>query len=254
MAHQLRLAGAALALRGSDSRHGIHEGRKAVRRARAALLLGWEHPNAAVALALEQLKWTNGQLSDLRDAHALVGAVKRLAGGARGQAFEAVDRARKGLKRRRAGLEGDPASQARVGEALERIEFIAAGAAALPWNDAVRPGIRATVAATRVQVARAQRSALAHPSPKRLHKWRRRLRRLLQQHEACVALGIDVSGDNFLECIAEQLGKLQDYNVLLDRVPCIAGLHGNQERRFRQAVREARNEQRERLVSVVLGD
>ncbi|GAB1596836.1 hypothetical protein [Lysobacter claricitrinus] len=72
VSEQLHVATAALELGGRESRHGVHQGRKAVRRARAALLLGWPRPNAGVALALDQLKRANDQLSDLRDANARV--------------------------------------------------------------------------------------------------------------------------------------------------------------------------------------
>jgi len=248
---QLTLATSSLALHGRESRHGIHQGRRAIRRARAALFLGWEHPNAAVALALEQLKRANGELSELRDAHALVGAVKCMSKLATGDAFDALRSARKRLKKRRAQLEHDAKAQSRIEQARERIMFIAAGAAAFPWKRITEGDIRGALAATGAQVAHAQQSALAHPSQAKLHKWRRRLRRMLQQREACDVLAIHVPEDRFAECAAEQLGRLQDDNVLLAEAPRLADLHGRRKKRFRRVVRNARDLQLERLVSVV---
>lgn len=248
---QLTLASSALELHGREARRGIHQARKAIRRARAALFLGWEHPNAAVALALEQLKRANDELSELRDAHAMVGAVKCVAKRENGCESDALRRARKRLKTRRVQLERGAIAQTRIGQARERVMFIAAGAAAIPWMRITEGDMRAALAATVAQVAQARRSALAHPSPAKLHKWRRRLRRMLQQHEACNALAIHVAANRFAECEAEQLGRLQDDNVLLAKASRLADLHGRRRKHFRRVVRKARDLQLERLVSVI---
>ncbi|AXK72836.1 CHAD domain-containing protein [Lysobacter sp. TY2-98] len=248
---QLCFALPALELASRESRRGIHQGRKAVRRARAALLLCWRRPTPSVAIALDQLKRANDQLSDLRDANAQVGALKTLARGASGKARHALKIARRSMKRTRARLECDARSIARVVAARERVAFVSAGIAALPWNDVVDADIQAALTATRGQVADARRAALADPSPKKLHTWRRRLRRLLQQYDACIALGIPVPAETLSECVAEQLGRIQDENVLMASAPQLTGLRGSERRRFRRAVRKARNEHRKRLLSVV---
>ncbi|AXK71059.1 CHAD domain-containing protein [Lysobacter sp. TY2-98] len=250
VAEQLHLAMSELELRGHESRRGIHQGRKAVRRARAALLLAWPHPQGGVALALDELKYANDRTSDLRDAHALLGALKSLERSASDKTANALDAARKYLKRTRARLEADADSAARMASARGQIASVAEVMADWPWEDVAMADIRTAVEATTTQVALARAAAVADPSPRKIHKWRRRLRRLVQQRDACVALGIDMPADPVSECWAEQLGRLQDDNVLLASTACGSKLSDRKRKRLRRVLRKARNTQRDRLLSV----
>jgi CHAD domain-containing protein len=249
--NELQIAASALTLRGHASRDGVHRARKAIRRTRAALLLGWPAPDAAVALAVDRLKYVNDQLSGLRDAHALVGALDRLLEGETGTTREMLDHARKGLARNRSALEHDPAAGSLLQDAGGQVRFIAAGIDALAWDDVAEDDIATTLDATARKVDRARRDALADGKAKDWHKWRRRLRRLSQQRRACAALGIEAPFTPFDKSVAEQLGKLQDHNALLAKGPRLAGLRGKRKQRFRRAVRDVRNQQRQRVVSVV---
>ena len=247
VADELDAATAGLRVQGRrELRKGIHATRKAIRRARAALRLGWREPDAGVAMGLAELKRLNVALSDLRDAHVLVGVVDRLLmltvededvdAGDRA----ALQRARKTLKARRKQCERDPHTQETIDAVAAALAFVHGGIDALPWDAVDASAIEAGLDATRADIARSREHALPKGSAPRWHKWRRRLRRLSQQRRACEAIGLDGREDAFTKSLTEQLGVLQDLNVLMQRGP----------REARSAAKQARNAQRKRLASI----
>ena len=90
------------------------------------------------------------------------------------------------------------------------------------------------------------------------HRWRRRLRRLSQQHRACAEIGIDLDDDLFAKSLAEQLGVLQDLNLLaahggrgLDLAKLLAP---EVKHAVKQAAKRERDLQLARLLSVLASE
>jgi hypothetical protein len=71
------------------------------------------------------------------------------------------------------------------------------------------------LATTKQRAATARESAFACDDAKAWHRWRRRMRRISQQHRAAIAAGMPVDDAEFDKNLTEQLGVLQDLNLLV---------------------------------------
>jgi hypothetical protein len=255
---ELANASTGLAARGRGMRAGVHHARKSIRRARAALRLGWQVPPADVALALSELQLLNESLSDLRDTHVLVGVVDRLLLRADKEERGALKQARKALAARRRELEQDAGVHTRLVDIAAQLAFHRNGIDGLRWNDVATVAIDATLEHTEAQIARARSKAVADGEAEAWHRWRRRLRRLSQQHRACSDIGIELDDDLFAKSLAEQLGVLQDLNLLAahgGRGLDLAKLLGTDVKHaVKQAAKRERDVQLARLSSVLASE
>ncbi len=206
--------------RGPRLHEGIHQARKALRRTRATLRLGAAVLGAEGRRLDRQLRRENRGLAPLRDAHALVEALDRLAEADPEAPPDLLGRARRAAARARAeqartGLQADPD----FGERLARLAGRLVDLSALPW-----PAIGESEVATALGVSAAaagaagKRAGKSTASDADWHRWRRCKRRLIQQYRA---LGHAGEADELVRRrnrkLAELLGKAQDYVLLIDR-------------------------------------
>lgn len=214
---QLRQAVLQLAREGEDRHEGVHQARKSLRRARAALALGGKSLGSAGRVLDEQLGRFCRGLSPLRDAQALLEGLDRLApDGA--PAPDWLEDARRLARARRdavlaAVLARDPGfgrRRARLGRMAERI-------AALPWARVDARRVERGLAKSERRLDKARRRALRSPADDEAwHRLRRRLRRLRQQATLLEAMpGAPVPTADVPLALATALGEAQDDALLL---------------------------------------
>jgi hypothetical protein len=208
-----------LALGGSARHRGVHQARKAIRRARAALRLGGEAVGPGLAWVDRRLARIGRSLSPLRDAQALVEAVQRARredAGAGGQADALLARAERAAAQRRAqvakaALAEDPGLQAH----RDQLRLLRAALAGLAWERVDASGLDAEVGAAREAAAQAWARAKARDRDEDWHRWRRRSRWLAQQRahlkEAAPPLAKGLGGHAERAAL---LGEAQDYVLL----------------------------------------
>jgi CHAD domain-containing protein len=215
-----QLAGAVAQLgRGGEARHdGVHQARKSLRRARAALALAprplgdqGRRLDAALAAACRGM-------GALRDAQALLEALQRLAPKLPTESRDTLPEAMLLATARRdamlaAALERDPDFARR----RARLDGLAARLAKLDWDAVREKDIAKSVARSERRLAKARRRVKRHPEDdERWHVLRRRLRRLRQQDSLLQAVAPafrptgGVSADQ-----ATTLGEAQDDALLL---------------------------------------
>ena len=220
--HELEAAIARLGWRGGRRHAGIHQARKSVRRARAALALGADTLGAGAAMVDRELRRINDGLSALRDAQALVETldrrlsldhdpatmrvlrrVRRVAAAARAVAAREALAADPGLAGRRAML-----------------GVLCAAMAALPWRAVPASRLHASLADSQSRMDQARERALASGGDEDWHRWRRRARRLSQQRRALHSAGLQAELPRehaaFDKHTTERLGVAQDLNLLLE--------------------------------------
>lgn len=215
---ELDAAAAQLARRGGQVHEGVHLARKSLRRARATLALGDAALGPGQALVDRELRRLNRGLSALRDAHALVETLDRLA--ARSADPEAVCLLRR-ARRMAAGARAERARQAlaadpELGGRRALLAVLRAAAAALACGRLDSEGLQQAVAASRARMDRAGAHARGDGDDEAWHRWRRRARRLSQQRRALKAAGLKVRAPDLDKRIAERLGVAQDLALLLD--------------------------------------
>lgn len=215
---ELDAAAAQLARRGGRLHEGVHQARKSLRRARATLALGNAALGPGMRLVDRELRRLNRGLSALRDAHALVEILDRLAARSPDpEALRLLRRARRVAASARAEharrvLAGDP----ELGGRRALLAVLRAGAAALDWPRLRAEGLQQAVVASRARMDRAGARARAEGGDEAWHRWRRRARRLSQQRRALKTVGLKVRAPDLDRRIAERLGVAQDLALLLD--------------------------------------
>ncbi len=217
---ELDRAGSLLGRRGGRLHDGVHQARKSLRRARAILALAGVHGRAR-ALIDDGLRAVCDSLSALRDAQALVETLDRmLADPGQTASRPLLRRARRVAAQARAealktALADDPGLTDRRG----LLAVLAAGATVLDWSACQEDHIVAALAVGADQVERAAWRAQARGEDLDWHRWRRRVRRLKQQHTVLAALGHHVEGEAFagpVERLADTLGQAQDFALLAE--------------------------------------
>jgi CHAD domain-containing protein len=234
---QCRSAQRALAGR-RHPHESVHAARKAIRRLRAVLSLANDRFDAVESVDRELRSLGRG-LSQLRDAHVIASAARRLA--ARGDAA-AWAPAIACLEQRREqmlaeAMASDPRfarRRARLGHALDRL-------ADLPWDDLTPGDIDKAMRRSAKRVVKAQARARSEASAEIIHTWRRRTRRLRMQLEAVRHLRLDapISAKHRLEkfasakevktlrALADRLGDFQDLQLLQRVLRRLRVLHGH---------------------------
>lgn len=205
----------ALSARGGRIHAGVHHARKAIRRVRAALMLAGPALGPGTGMLDRALRDANRALSDLRDAHALVTTLQRLALKSHDHGdTQVLRRATRQAAAARAHAAREPAHQAAVSEARAVLAVVAAALQGLPWDQVAAAALVDALAQTQGQVARLRAKAVASGDDEAWHRWRRWMRRQSQQRRACAAVGVEVPDTGFDKSLAEQLGVMQDLGLL----------------------------------------
>ena len=251
---QIGIATNRLSVQGGRIHEGVRQARKAIRRARAALLLAGPGLGASAAALGRELRRTNRALSALRDAHALVDVIERLALKSHSHAdTQALRRARRTAALARAAATRDPAHRTAIAEASEMLALTPPALAGLPWEQVGAALLVDALARTQRRVARLRRRASCSQDDDAWHRWRRGMRRQSQQRRACRALGVAVPDSGFDKSLAEQLGVLQDLSLLIGACGRGSIFAEPDRRRLRRFARRALKKQRKRIASVATG-
>ncbi|QWP77391.1 CHAD domain-containing protein [Lysobacter sp. K5869] len=208
----------ALGWSGNRVHAGVHLGRKCLRRARATLALGGAGLGPGTELIDRALRDLNRDLSQLRDAHALVETLDRLLRGAAlaPEARTLLARARRAAAAARAqAAHAARADDPGLGRRRALLRVLRAGLRALPWAELQAREWRDGVAASLERVARAGERARASGDDEDWHEWRRRARRLSQQQRALKSAGLGADAPKFDKHQIERLGEAQDLTLLL---------------------------------------
>ncbi|WP_198032536.1 CHAD domain-containing protein [Aerolutibacter daejeonensis] len=213
---ELTLAQEHLALRGGSVHDGIHQARKAIRRARAMLALAGAALGPGSDFVDRGLRRANRRLSPLRDAQALVEVLDRLDTKARNDETRALlAHARHVAVRRRAAFAREAAFKLILHEQCSVLAVLQAALQGLPWEAVTAPGLTAAMGRTSHRADALRERAMTHDHAEDWHRWRRCMRRLSQQHRAAVAAGLVVPQSEFDKHLTEQLGVLQDLSLLI---------------------------------------
>jgi CHAD domain-containing protein len=216
---ELRRARQCLSWRQAWLHRGVHQGRKSLRRVRATLALAGVALGRSGTLIDGELRRINTSLSDLRDGQALVEAVERLSasGAALAQAALLV-RARRRAVGRRAELGRQAigaAADARDNATL--IDMLLAGLQALPWADVREADVLHAIEGSERRAATAGLRAIRSGNDDDWHRWRRRARRLSQQHRALDKSAMPSRAiDEHQKKLAVLLGEVQDFSLLAE--------------------------------------
>ncbi len=219
---QLLQAEKLLSASGKARHEGVHEGRKCMRRARAILALGGSHLGPLAERLDEKIARVCRSLSSIRDAQALIEALRRLpkAGSDSiamlASAKESAVRDRD-LRMERA-LERDP----EFGKRRMRLLGVLEESKKLDWSGVSLARLHKAIARSEKRLEKSARVAKKRPEDDLTwHRMRRRLRRLRQQLNIlekllpCESFAAGKAKD--IEVQAAQLGESQDDSLLLAR-------------------------------------
>lgn len=225
--------------REGDARHsGVHQARKSLRRTRACLDLARRALGEKGHRLDRSLASLCRGLGALRDAQALVEALRRLEPSAAPGLAALLPRAQSlAAARRDERLAGALARDPDFGRRRQRLENLQARLAALPWETLREDGISAALGRSQRRLAKARRRVERHPGDdERWHGLRRRLRRLRQQDTVLsVVMPALCSSSAGLADEAAALGKAQDDVLLLRH----CGRHSPFPPKIRRAIRAA---------------
>lgn len=212
---ELAQAAHLLAYRGSHVHEGVHQGRKAMRRARASLALAASVLGRGAMLIDQELRRILQALSELRDGQALVEVLQRGTTRLPAEHAPLLARAIRVAQARRAELGRAAGGVGASREQLEMIAMLRAAINGLPWarvdSDVVQHGLEQS---GEDFMAAAHRVRAKPDDDETWHRWRRRARRLSQQHRLLedTPLAVDREAE---KVFAEQLGAAQDLSLLL---------------------------------------
>jgi hypothetical protein len=222
---QIAAANSHLGWRGGRIHDGVHQARKALRRARAVLALAAPRLGDAVPAIDDELAAIGRSLSSLRDAMAHVETLDRLLEHA-GDDAALLRRCRRVAVAARvaaaqASVNDDP------GLALRRARLAQVQIALreLPWSllQAGDLELALTQAIRRTHKAHARARRRGRDSD--WHRWRRRIRMLVHTRDVLVAAGIDVAAPTAAQLrLAAALGFAQDLAVLKRDGVALGGL------------------------------
>jgi len=206
-----------LGWRGGRMHEGVHQARKSLRRVRAVLALGAGVLGPGAELIDREVRRVNRRMSRMRDAQALVETLDRLLKRTKSpDELPVLRRARRVAAQARA----DSARRERAEDpdlAQKRLLLTTLHAAlpALPWNALTETRVRDALDFGLGRIETAGARARASDRDKDWHRWRRRVRRLSQQHRA---LGDEIAdlGIARKRCkvLAVLLGEAQDHALL----------------------------------------
>ncbi len=216
---ELDRAIAHLGWRGGRVHQGVHQARKSLRRTRAILALGAAMLGPGAELIDREVRRVNRRLSGMRDTQALVETLDRLiAKGKPPEALPVLRRARRTAASARAeSARRELASDPALARKRALLSTLRAALPALPWDALTETRVRDTLADGMAQIDIAGARAQATGRDADWHRWRRRVRRLSQQHRALGSLIDDIgAARRRVKTLAELLGEGQDYALLHD--------------------------------------
>ncbi|BCT93915.1 hypothetical protein LYSHEL_29420 [Lysobacter helvus] len=236
---------------GSHVHTGIHQARKAIRRTRALLALVAADVGPGAKLIDRELRRANRRLSPLRDAHALVETLDRLRTKARDEPTRtALAHARGIALRRRAAMAHGPGFAQALQHERAILVTLRAGLSGLAWDNVATSTVVDALAASARKADAARDRACAHDDDQDWHRWRRRMRRLSQQHRVALAAALPLSDAGFDKHVTEQLGVLQDLSLLVAHCGKDSPF-GESRAALRRFAERALARQRKRIRSVV---
>jgi len=209
-AHEVRRA-----LEKKRDRHlAVHAARKAIRRLRGTLALGRDVFGAEFAAIDRSLDRLADGLSALRDAQVVVETAAKLAN-ARHPYWKKISGQ---LKHRRdllldAALRRDPDFSKRRAR-ISRIELAIAD---LPWTALTRKMVRNAVLRSFKRLEKAHGAARTEGSSSRIHRWRKRVRRLRLQLETLNGAAASASWKG-LEAIKHKVPSIRSLRRLADKL------------------------------------
>ena len=239
---QLARAAHCLSQRGSHAHSGVHQARKSMRRVRAGIALGGLDRDGAGRELDRSLATICRSLSTLRDAHARVGVLDALLRDDAGDHEQNLLRQarRAALDDRVVAMREARAADPEFRQLRHDLEALVAPIDALPWSTIDAQTINAAIAHSLKRALKAQARALDDGDAEDWHRWRRRRRRLSQQHTALQACGMTSDGlDDAERAITHLLGESQDLHVLVRHFSGHRAL-GKTERRALSALFDAR--------------
>ena len=216
---ELDRAIALLARRGGRIHGGVHQGRKSLRRTRATLALGEPVLGPGADLLQREISRINRKLSQLRDAQALIETLDRLM--RKDIAHECLPilrrvrriAAKARAERARQALTDDPG----LSEKRALLSTLRAALPALAWGAVTIENVREALRLSQKRVDESGTRARLSGRDEDWHRWRRRVRRLSQQHRALGDAWPDIdSAKKRCKTLAEYLGEAQDYALLRD--------------------------------------
>jgi len=216
---ELDRAIAHLGWRGGRVHEGVHQARKSLRRTRATLALGAVVLGPGAELIDREVRRVNRRLSKMRDAQALVETLDRLiAKGKPPEALPVLRRARRTAAIARVeSARRELASDPNLARKRALLSTLRAALPALPWDSLTETRVRDALANGLVEIDVAGSRARATGRDDDWHRWRRRVRRLSQQHRAVGSLIVDINAARRrVKTLAELLGEGQDYALLHD--------------------------------------
>jgi CHAD domain-containing protein len=195
----------------------VHHARKALRRVRATVAIGGKEFGPAGRAIDRELRGINRALSPLRDGQALVEVLQHMRRHCQAPEEEALmRRALRIAERRRAGLARNaPEGSAGTREQRLTLEIVFAALPTLAWSRLQDADVARALARSQRRLARAQARVLESGGDEARHDWRRRARRLSQQHRALGEL-VDAREREHAKERAERLGDLQDLSLLVE--------------------------------------
>jgi CHAD domain-containing protein len=208
---------ACLGWRGGRVHEGVHQGRKSLRRTRAVLALGTPVLGPGAALIDREVRRVNRRLSKMRDAQALVETLDRLIKRTKiPDELPVLRRARRTAARARAeSARHELAEDPGLTQKRALLTTLRAALPALAWDALTETRVSDALDFGLVRIETAGARARAAGRDQDWHRWRRRVRRLSQQHRA---LGDQIADLGFArkrcKSLAEQLGEAQDYALL----------------------------------------
>ncbi|WP_460727562.1 CHAD domain-containing protein [Lysobacter rhizosphaerae] len=252
MSAELEAAAAGLdASAGHHLHAGVHRARKGIRRARAALALGDPVLGPGAILLERELRRVNRSLSELRDAQALVEVLGRLAAKARDEpTLRVLRRALRKGKAGRAAMARRPELAEELARTRALLATLCAALTGLPWDGISPAQLAEALARSSQRIDSARGKVCDDGSMEDWHRWRRRMRRLSQQHRACVGAGLEWAASLFDKSLAEQLGVMQDLRLLLEHCGSDSPFAPSDREALKRFAKTAWSRQRDRIASV----
>lgn len=238
---QMQQARTHLARNGEAAHSGIHEARKCIRRVRAALALGSSVFDERARRLDDDLGRLCRGLSPLRDAQALIEALRRLDDSAPAAVRAILPDAEIAARNRRdsmleRAIKRDPQFDSR----RKRLLAAQARLLCLQWQAVSDEVVSKAVARSRRRIEKARQRIRRHPDDDDAwHAFRRRLRRLRQQDSLLGKLRPDLRpGASDLEHQARVLGESQDDALLLGHCGNRSPFTSDQRKRLKAAAGE----------------
>ena len=218
-ASELDRAIAHLGWHGGRVHQGVHQARKSLRRTRAVLALGAPVLGPGAELIDREVRRVNRSISKMRDRQALVETLDRLiAKGRSPDALPILRRARRVAAQLRAeSARRELAEDPSLARKRALLTTLRAALPALPWDTLTGSRVRDALDSALVRIETSGARARATGRDADWHRWRRRVRRLSQQHRAIGELFPDIGfARKRCKVLAELLGEAQDYALLRD--------------------------------------